>query len=133
MRPKAGSCGAIGWASRSSRRATSCASLAGRSSPTVRRGARRGPARQLVQRSIAQAHLVEMGDRVLDIDKVGAGGAAAAADQRQSLGKRQLACELPVLPIGEIDPGVDRPAILEMDRPDRLLLDAVVVDLAMDQ
>src|SRR6266851_5413694 len=133
MRPRAGSCCASGLASRSSRRATSCASSPGRFSPTARRVARRSEARQLLERAIAQAQLAEMGDRVLDIGKVGARGAAAAADQRHRPGKRLLARELAVPAIDQIDQRLDRAAIVEMDRPDRLLVDAVIVDLAMDQ
>src|SRR6266850_6356756 len=116
-RPRAGSCCATGSASRSSRRATNCASSPGRFSPTTRCIARRSQPRQLLERAIAQAQLDEMGDRVLDIGKVAAGGAAAAADQRHCPGKRLLACELAVLAIGEIDQRLDRAAIVEMDRP----------------
>ena len=54
---------------------------AARSSPTARRGARRGAARQLFEGTIAQAQLGEMGDGVLDIGEIGACDAASAAHQ----------------------------------------------------
>src|SRR5438034_11532358 len=130
-RPRVGSCCATASASRSSRRATNCASSPGRFSPTARRVARRSQPRQLLERAIPQAELAEVGDRVPDIGKVAAGGAAAAADQRHRPGKWLLAGELAVLAIGEIDQRLDRAAIVEMDRPDRLGVDAVIVDLAM--
>ncbi len=74
-----------------------------------------------------------MGDRIQHIVEVGPGGAASTAHQGSCLSKRQLAGKLPVLAIGEIDQRRYRPPVVEMDRPYRLLVDAVIVDLAMDQ
>ena len=74
-----------------------------------------------------------MGHRVLDVGEIAARGAASVADQRHGLGERQLARELAVRAVGEIDQRRHGAAIVEMDRPDRLLVDAVIVDLAMDQ
>src|SRR5580693_123528 len=132
-RPRAGSCCVSGLASRSSRRATSCVSSPGPSSPTALPAASRGSALQFLEGAIAQAQLAEVGDGVLDVGEIRARGAASPADQRHRCSKRELACELAMPAIGEIDQRWHRAAIVEMNRPDRLLIDAVIVDLAVDQ
>src|SRR5216683_1686141 len=132
-RPRAGSCCVSGLASRSSRRATSCASSPGPFSPTARPAARQGPARQLFEGAIAQAQLTEVGDGILDVGEIRAGGTASPADQRHRRSERQLACELAMLAIGEIDQRRHRAAIVEMNRPNGLLVDTIIVDLAADQ
>src|SRR5260370_19374728 len=129
---RAGSCCVSGWASRSSRRATSYASSPGPSSPTARPAARRGQARQLLEGAIAQAQLAEMGCGVLHVGEIRTGGAASPADQRHRRGQRQLARELAMPPAGEIDQRRHRAAIVEMNLPDGLPGDAVIVDLAVE-
>jgi len=82
---------------------------------------------------IAQAQLVEMGCGVLDVGEIRTGGAASPADQRHRRGQRQLARELTMPAVGEIDQRRHRAAIIEMDRPNGFPVDAVIVDLAVDQ
>ena len=48
----------------------------------------------------------------------------------ERLGERQLAGELAVRPVGEIDQRRHDAPVGEMDRPDLLDIDAVVLDLA---
>src|SRR3984893_14363714 len=132
-RPRAGWCCVSALVSRSIRRATSCGSSPGLSSPTALPAARRGPARQLLEGAIAQAQLTEVGDGVLDVGEIRAGGAASPADQRHRRSKRQLARELAMPAIGEIDQRRHGAAIVEMNRPNGLPIDAIIVDLAVDQ
>jgi hypothetical protein len=72
-------------------------------------------------------------DGILDVGEIRAGGAASASHQRHRSGKRQLARELAVPAIGKIDQRPHSAAIVEMDRPDGLPVDAIIVDLAADQ
>lgn len=74
-----------------------------------------------------------MGDRIQHVVEIGPGGAASTAYQGSCGGKRQLAGKLSVLAIGEIDQRRHCPPVVEMDRPDRLLVNAVIVDLAINQ
>src|SRR6266702_3383116 len=74
-----------------------------------------------------------MGCGVLDVGEISTGGAASPADQRHRRGQRQLARELAMPTVGEIDQRRHRAAIVEMNRPDGFPVDAVIVDLAVDQ
>jgi hypothetical protein len=74
-----------------------------------------------------------MGDRVQHIVEVAAGGAMTLADQPQRLILRQLAGELPVGAVGEVDQCRHRPAVVEPEGPHRFHIHTVMVDLAMDQ
>ena len=76
------------------------------------------PPRQFFEGGVAQPEFAQMGDRVAQIVDVGAGGAAAAAHQGHGLRDRQLAGELPVLAVGEIDQRLDHATVVQMDRAD---------------
>src|SRR3954468_202635 len=92
-----------------------------------------GSSRQLLEAPVAQAEFGEMGERVAQVLDVGAGRALALAHQLERPGERQLAGELPVGAIGEIDQRRHGAAIGEMDRPDLLDIDAVILYFAPPQ
>jgi len=54
-------------------------------------------------------------------------------DKGQGPGGRQLAGELSVLAVGEIDQRLGHAPVVQVDRPDLFLVDAVIVDLARPQ
>src|SRR5947209_17260648 len=92
-----------------------------------------GSSRQLLEAPVPQAKLGEMGERVAQVLDVGAGRALTLAHQLERPGERQLAGELPVGAIGEIDQGRHGAAIGELDRPDLLDIDAVILYFAPPQ